>query len=129
MEDASASLKAMRPCFASAGVGSSRAMVFTTLGRFGADIVTSETELPTAFNTHARTGAPASFDTNATPLGAAPTCTRPSTRPVFASTVKSLSEPAAVTTSVESSSLTAMPKGVAKARPGSGCSGGSGSRS
>ena len=106
VEDASASLKAMRPCLASAGVGSSRAIVFTTLRLRGEDIVTSDTELPTAFSTQARRGAPASFETSATPRGAAPTLTRPRMRPLSASTVNSLSEPAAVATSTASSSLT-----------------------
>ena len=106
VEDASASLKAMRPCLASVGVGSCRAMVFTTLGRRGEDIVTSDTELPTAFSTQARRTAPASSATSATPRGAAPRLTRPRTSPLSASTVNSLSEPAAVTTSTASSSLT-----------------------
>ena len=53
----------------------------------------------------------------------------PSTAPLDASTVKILFEPAAVATSIESSSLIWIAYGVARAMPGSGCLGGSGSRS
>ena len=127
--DASASLNAMRPAFTVACVGSSSVTVAVTLGLERVVKSTRETVLPTAFSTQADSGAPSESETSATPRGAAPTATRPSTAPDSASKVKSLSEPAAVTTSVASSALTWIPNGVASAIPAAGCAGGNGSRS
>ena len=129
VEEASASLNAMRPWRSPGSVGSSSWIVAVTLGAETFPTSTSDTVLETVFSTQASLGAPSESDTSAMPRGTAPTATRPRTSPVPASTVKSLSEPAAVATSVESSSLTRMPKGVASAMPSAGCSGGSGSRS
>ena len=129
MEEASASLKAMRPRLTTGWVGSSRAMVAVTMGAAGLLKSTTETLLSKAFNTHAICAAPAVLEASATPRGPAPTATRPNTAPDSASTVNTLSEPAAVATKVRSSSLTWMPKGVARAMPGAGWTGGKGSKS
>ena len=91
--------------------------------------LSTETVLAMAFSTHACAGAPAALETSAKPRGTAPTATRPSTAPVSPFTVKTLSEPAAVTTSVLLFSLNWIPNGVASAIPAAGCSGGSGSKS
>ena len=80
-------------------------MVATTRGAEESDTSTWETVLATALRTQAPAGPPPAFDWSAIPLGAASTSVRPSTFPLAVSTVKSLSEPAAATTSVESSSL------------------------
>ena len=129
MDEASAALKAMRPCLTTGSVGSSSVIVAATRGASSKLKSTTETEFSTAFSTHACRGAPLGAETKAIPRGAAPTATRPSTVPSLASTVNSLFEPAAVATKVASSSLTWMPNGVARAMPSAGCSGGNGSRS
>ena len=95
VDDASASLNAMRPRLTAGCVGSSRATVPTTRGASASDTSTWETVLATALRTQAREGAPAAPDSSAIPRGTASTPTRPSTAPLAASTVKSLSEPAA----------------------------------
>ena len=104
--EASASLNAIRPRLTAGCVGSSSVTVATTRGVDGSDTSTWETVLATALRTQARDGPPSAFDSSAIPRGTASTCVRPSTFPLAASTVKSLSDPAAETTSVESSSLT-----------------------
>ena len=112
-----------------AGVGSASVTVASTRGVAGVETSTSETVLATALRTQAEVGAPSAFDWRAMPRGTAPTAVRPSTSPVAASTVKSLSDPAAETTRVESSPLTSIANGVASASPAAGCAGGSGSSS
>ena len=119
----------MRPRLMIAGVGSARVTVATTPGDAGVETSTSETVLATAFRTQARDGAPSASDSRAMPRGTASTAVRPSTSPLAASTVNSLSDPAAETTSVASSSLIAMANGVASASPAAGRAGGSGSSS
>ena len=104
-------------------------MVSTTAGFASEEISTKETLLATAFSTHACRAAPSASETSAMPRGAASTATRPSTSPESASTVNTLSDPAAVTTNAASSSVTWMPNGVASAMPAAGCSGGRGSKS
>ena len=65
----------------------------------------AETVLATALKTQAFDALPPSVFSRAIPRGAAPTAMRPNTVPLATSTVKSLSDPAAETTNVESSSL------------------------
>ena len=108
VDEAPASLKAMRPRLMTGGVGSARVTVAATCGDAGAERSTSETVLATAFSTQARAGAPPASHSRAMPRGTAPTPVRPSTSPVAASTVNSLSDPAAETTRVASSSLIAI---------------------
>ena len=122
--EAAAVVKAIRPRFRVGGVGSTRGMVACKTGLARLASSTTETEFSAALSTHARFCA-----SSAIPCGTAPTCVRPSTAPLRASTVKSVSEPAAEATSVVSSSVTWRANGVARAAPGAGCCGGSGSRS
>ena len=129
VDEAPASWNAMRPRLMTAGVGSARVTVAATPGDAGVERSTSDTVLATAFRTQARDGAPPASDSRAMPRGTAPTAVRPSTSPLAASTVNSLSDPAAETTSVASSSLIAIANGVASASPAAGCAGGSGSSS
>ena len=125
--DAFASLNAIRPRLKSGSLGSLSPMVAETLGFAGPERSTRETLLASAFSTQARNGAPASVLSSATPRGTQSVSTRPSTSPVSASTVNSRWDAAAVTTSVESSLLTAIPNGVASARSLPGLPGGNGS--
>ena len=129
VDDAPASLNAMRPRLTAGCVGSSRVTVAATPGLAGSLTSTSETVLATALRTQARDGRPSAADSRAMPRGTAPTSTRPSTAPLSASTVNRVSDPAADATSVESSPLTWIANGVASAAPGAGCAGGNGSSS
>ena len=103
--DASASLNQERPSLTSGCVGSSRRINSTSSKLAGSVTSTTETVLATALRTQAWAALPRSEVSKAIPRGTAPTAMRPSTAPLAASTVKSLSDPAAETTSVESSSL------------------------
>ena len=109
MVEAIAVSKALRPRLTTGCVGSSSTTVSINLGLLAVETSTKETVFSTAFNTQACVGLPSLALISATPRGVASTATRPSTSPVSASMVISLSEPAAETNSVESSPLILMP--------------------
>lgn len=113
MEEAKAVLKAMRPRLKTGGVGSSRGMVVFRIGLAGLETSTSEMELATALRTQAWESWPLEFDLRAIPRGTESTLTSPRTFPLSGSTVKSLSEAAAVAMSVFSSGLSSIANGEA----------------
>ena len=104
MDEAAAVSNAIRPRLTAGWVGSLSVMVEMTCGASRLVRSTRLTVLATALSTHAEASRP-SFCCNAIPRGTAPTSTRPNTLPLLTSTVNTLSEAAADTTSVESSSL------------------------
>ncbi len=121
--DAFAVLNAIRPRLNTGCVGSSSAIVATAFGFARSERSTRVTVSARAFNTQAEP------PSRAMPRGPAPTSTRPSTAPLAASTVNSLSDAAAVATSVASSGVAQMANGVANESSRLGWTGGSGSRS
>lgn len=103
--DAPASLKAIRPALTTGSVGSLSAIVVSSAGLDRSESDTTEMLFDAALSTHACRGAPLSSESSAIPRGTASTATRPRTSPLSTSTVESLPELAAVTTSVRSSAL------------------------
>ena len=88
-------------------------MVVFRIGLVGLEMSTSEMELATALRTQAWESWPLEFDLRAIPRGTESTFTSPRTSPLSGSTVKSLSEAAAVAMSVFSSGLSSIANGEA----------------
>ena len=128
MLEKSALLKAIRPALKSGWVGSSRGNRPDHSEAPGIGNAENRKRVLDRIQDPSTLGLASGAGERAIPRGTAPTLTLPKTFPLFASIEKTLSEPAAETKSVESSPLTSMAKGVARAIPSAGFCGGKGSR-